>query len=98
MSTNIEFCSESKDSLVKKILCDEFGTLTVYRSMKHINDYKSFHGYNPSLISKVVNELSIMWQMGKARDYLESQEEWLQHCLICHLFEDYFVDTSLVGN
>ena len=74
MSTNIESCNESKDRLVKKILCDEFGAFTVCRAMRHLNDYKSFHGYNPSLIAKGLNELSIMWQMGKARDYLESQE------------------------
>ncbi len=86
---------ESKDNLVTSILCEEFGCNLVYKSIEYKQYYENIKKQNPSLISKVFNELSYKWQEGKAREYLESLEEWLQYCLICHLAGDYINDKHL---
>jgi hypothetical protein len=89
---------ESQNNLVTSILCEEFGSHLVYKSMQHKRDYENLKVHNPSLISEVFNNLSYRWQEGKAREYLESLEESLQHCLICHLAEDYINDKFLVNS
>ena len=76
------------------ILCEEFGSEIVCKSMGYRDNYKNFKKSNPVLISDVFNTLSYKWQVGKAREYLESLEEWLRCCLICHLAEDYVNDKS----
>jgi|688.fasta_scaffold67297_8 hypothetical protein len=86
---------ESKGNLVTSILCEEFGYNLVYKSIEHRHCYENIKKQNPCLISKVFNELSYKWQEGKAKEYLESLEEWLQYCLICHLAEDYINDKYL---
>jgi hypothetical protein len=86
---------EYKGNLVTSILCEEFGCHLVYKSLEHKHNYENIKKHNPSLISQVFNELSYKWQDGKAKEYIESLEEWLQYCLICHLAEDYVNDKSL---
>lgn len=88
---------QPQDSLILEILSDEFGCHSVDRALTYKTFYRQFKTYNPCLMSDIFNALSHNWQMGKARDYLESLEEWLQSCLICHLAEDYFYDQPVSG-
>ena len=86
---------EANCNLVTSILCEEFGCHLVYKSLEHKHHYENIKRQNPSRISQVFNELSYKWQDGKAKEYVESLDEHLQYCLICHLAEDYVNDKSL---
>ena len=89
---------QSEDSQILGILSDEFGGDSVDRALTHKSFCKEFKTQNPSLISDTFNTLSYNWQMGKSREYLESLEEELQSCLICHLAEDYFYDQPVLAD
>ena len=86
--------SASNKKLIHEILCEEFGCHLVYKAMECKESYRNFKANNPNSISEFFNELSYKWQMGKAKEYLESLDERIQICLICHLVEDYFNDTT----
>jgi hypothetical protein len=89
--------SESNENLVLTILCDEFGFHAVKKSIEYKHDYQVVKMRNPSLISKIFNELSYRWQEGKAKEYFEALGEPLQYFLICHLAEDFINDKSFAG-
>ena len=94
MLINTSKTIQSKDSLILEILYDEFGCPLVDRALTYKDSCKHFKIDNPSLMSDTFNELSHNWQMGEAREYIESLEEGLQECLICHLVEDYVNDKT----
>jgi hypothetical protein len=75
-----------------EIVCDEFGCHSVYKALKYKESYRNFKRDNPSSLSDFLNELSCKWQTGNAQEYLETLDEWIQICLICHLAEDYIND------
>ncbi len=84
--------TRSSDCLILDILCNEFGNQLVSQALERKDYYKTFKRDNASLVSDSFDALSYKWQMGKSREYLESLELDLQHCLICHLAEDYIND------
>ncbi len=55
---------------------------------------RKFERNNPSSISEFFNKLSYKWETGTAKQYLESLDEWIQICLICHLAEGYINDKT----
>jgi hypothetical protein len=87
---------ESQNYLVISILREEFGDQLVFKSIEYKQNYRDLIANEPSLLSGIFNELSYKWQEGKAKEYLDSLEESLQHCLICHLAEDYIYNESSV--
>lgn len=95
MGTNTSNTVRTKNSLVLKILYEVFGHYLVDRALKYKAYFRDFSARNSNVMSDIFNRLSYNWQMGKAREYLESLEEWLQGCLICHLVEDYFYDQPI---
>ena len=91
-STTFTTCRESRNSLILDILYSEFGSQLVSQALKYKDYYKIFKRDNTRLVSDSFDTLSYNWQMGKSREYLKSLEINLQHCLICHLAEDYIND------
>ena len=86
----------TRDSFVKDILCSEFGLCTIEQSMHYMDYYKVYREEKLKLIKDYFNQLSLEWQNGNAREYLESLEAEIQYCIICHLMEDYINDKSSV--
>ncbi len=80
--------SASQQSTVYEILCDEFPCHVVYKALQYKESYRNFKANNPNSISEFFNELSYKWQMGKAKEYLESLDKFIQIYLICYLVED----------
>ena len=84
--------TKASDCLILDILRNEFGNQLVSQALKYKDYYKIFKRDNTRLVSDSFDTLSYNWQMGKSREYLKSLEINLQHCLICHLAEDYIND------
>jgi hypothetical protein len=92
MGNNSSKAVLSKNAIVLEILRDEFGSHLVEKALKHQESCRAFEKYDPDSISKCFNALSYSWQTGNARQYLESLDECVQFCLICHLSKDYIND------
>ncbi|BBC22568.1 hypothetical protein ABRG53_0311 [Pseudanabaena sp. ABRG5-3] len=82
----------ASDSLVLDILCSEFGCCTVNQAMKYIDSYNSHKREMFGVIQEHFNRLSYEWQMGNAKNYLESLATELRYYIICHLMLDYMND------
>lgn len=85
---------KSKDSLIMDILCSEFGYYTVNKAINYIDSYNRFKQDNFKIIVEHFNRLSYEWQLGNARNYLESLATELQYYIICHLMDDYYSDKN----
>ena len=80
------------DSLILDILYKEFGCQLVKQALEYRRHYDYFKTENLGLLTKAVDTLSYQWQMGNAKQYLESLSIDFQYYLICHLADGYIID------
>ena len=78
------------------ILCNEFGYEKIEQALTYRQFYRDFKRKDPRLFLDAFNKLSYHWQIGKAREYLESLALEVQYSLICYLSESQMGDNHLL--
>jgi hypothetical protein len=91
-STTNNISVRNGDSLILDILYSEFGCQFVKQALEYKKHYDYFKIENLGLLTKTVDTLSYQWQMGNAKQYLESLSIDFQYYLICHLADGYIID------
>ena len=94
MGNNSDMGFRWSNCLLIDILCNEFGHEKVYQALSFKHNYQAFKRENPHLVAESFNTLSLQWQRGKSREYLESLAEEVQYSIICYLAENYINDKT----